>query len=262
LSGVGSSSAGGVASNAFNTDITNSCTQTSQNGNISYDYGSDRTAWKTIRMVGIMSAVTRTYDLVVESSLDGISWSEVQTIPAQSYPQQYTKWVMLKLPVMARQWRIRETGDATLDIAELYFSVPSNNSLILSEESESGYQEQAGKNTSTTPNQYVFRRGIVQSVLLWPIPQQEQVLLYSGYSKFQDTDDLILNIDAPQRFYEAIVSELAFRLAIKNPEIDLNRITLLEKLYQQSFLFASKEDKNKVPIQQNINMPSQLQWHR
>ena len=67
------SSAGGTVDNAFDGNINTVCTQTSANGNISVDYGTDNEVY--VGSVGIMAGVTGAIDSIIEYSADGITWS-------------------------------------------------------------------------------------------------------------------------------------------------------------------------------------------
>ena len=67
------SSAGGIVGNAFDSNIDTACTQTSANGNISVDYGTDNPVY--VGSIGVLPDVSGTFNAVFEYSADGITWS-------------------------------------------------------------------------------------------------------------------------------------------------------------------------------------------
>lgn len=122
--GAGESSSG-VAANAFDGNPAGPpCTQTSPNGWIGYNYGNTVTLNVQLTSVGIQSAVTATYTLIVEYSLDNTNWNTLLVILAQAYPANViVNFDIPALPLInAMAYRIRETGGATLNIAQLYFN--------------------------------------------------------------------------------------------------------------------------------------------
>jgi hypothetical protein len=119
-SGTPATSALGTAANAFDGDPATDCTQTSANGNISYDFGVGVT--KPITRVGIISAVTRTYDLIFEySDANATTWTTAVDPASQSFTADQEYFFDLPDIVSARAWRVRETGGATLNLAEVFF---------------------------------------------------------------------------------------------------------------------------------------------
>lgn len=118
--GTPATSALGTAANAFDGNLATTCTQTSADGNISYDFGVDTT--KTIVRVGIVSFVTRTYNLVFEySDANATNWTTMVDPASQSYTAGVAVYFSLSTPITARAFRVRETGGAILDLAEVYF---------------------------------------------------------------------------------------------------------------------------------------------
>lgn len=117
--GTPATSALGTAANAFDDNVVTTCTQTSADGNISYDFGLDVT--KQIVSFGIISKTTQTYALEFEySDPNAAVWTSAVAVPSQSYVAGQRYDFPLQLPIAARAWRVRETGGGTLDIAEFY----------------------------------------------------------------------------------------------------------------------------------------------
>lgn len=128
LRGTPASNAGGIAANAFDGNPLTSCNQAPNlNGAISYDYGNGVT--QTITIIGITSFVTRQYTISVETSVDNVAWVNLFNIPVQNYLAGETVLFNVPVPIARRAYRILETGNAILNIQELYFenNVPNPN---------------------------------------------------------------------------------------------------------------------------------------
>jgi hypothetical protein len=87
------------------------------------------------------------------------------------------------------------------------------------------------------PTTYWFQRDINQPILhLWPAPNlaaEGAQLIVWRHRQIMDVGTLQQELDIPQRWYEAIVSQLAFKLA---QEIDVVDANLLVPLSQAAAL--------------------------
>ena len=89
---------------------------------------------------------------------------------------------------------------------------------------------------------------------LWPTPDSTYpFMIYNRARQVQDIGALLNNVDAPQRFYEAIVSGLAASLSIK---FAMDRYPVLIDLAEKSYSYASREDTEKVPMRIQPNFIS------
>ncbi len=238
-------STSGVAGNAFDNNSLTACTQTAPNGNISYNWPNTSYA---ISMVGILSFTTQTYDLVVETSTDNATWTQVYAALSQSYPQGNTVWLAIPVPTLSPWIRIREIGGATLNIAEIYFDTAQNDTVI-TRMSRAEYLTYPTKQQLNKPNMFWVNRQINPTVTLYPVPtQQYNMLVYNRVLSMQDIGSLQNAAQIPARFLEAFTAELAFMLGIKNPDLDLNKLDRLEKYSEREFNKAAREDREPVPL--------------
>lgn len=243
LGGTPFSSAGGIAQNAFDGNAATACTQTSSNGYISYNYGNG--AQKVITVVGVQSNATLNYTLLFETSTDNASWTTVATIPEQSYPVGVNIWFSVPLSTAAQYFRVRETGGATLNVQELYFDTVSSD-IPISRISRSEWITYPNKAQTGQPSSFYVDRQINPILNLWLTPTaQYNILFYTRIQMIQDIGALTNMADIPQRFLEALCSELATKLAIKyKPE----RIDILRREADSSFDKAAREDSERVPL--------------
>lgn len=119
-SGTPATSAMGTAANAFDGNPATDCTQTSTNGNISYDFGVGVT--KPITRVGILPAANATYDLHFQvSDENGANWTTFLDVGSAAYTADTAVYFDLQSAVTGRAFRVLETGGGTLNLAEVYF---------------------------------------------------------------------------------------------------------------------------------------------
>lgn len=249
LGGTAFSSAGGVPGNAFNGSPTTACTQNAPNGYISYTYPTGYTP--SVYYVGVQSNQSINYNLVFEYSFDGATWVNGLTIGSLYYPIGQIIWSVVGSPTNAMSVRIRETGGETLDVQQIYFSMPSQ-SRILTSISREEWTSYSDKQQQSTPSSYYLDRQITPILTLWPTPDNSyQTIVYNRSQQIMDVQSLIENIDIPQRFMEAVVSGLAARVALKfSPDV----YETLQAYAERAYTNAAMEDEEKVPlrIQPNI----------
>ena len=251
--GTAASSAGGTAANAFDGTLLNACTQTSSNGNISLAYSTTT----QITSVGVMSNTTQTYALVFEKSIDsGATWSTVYTPSVQSYTA--GQWVYFDLDQQlstTTNFRIRETGGATLDILQLAFGTgPSDQPIARLNKDD--YFNFSNKTSQERPLQYWLDRQRVQPVMtLWPVPDGNfyQVAII----RHRHIMDLGVNtneVEVPQRWYDAIVWGLASAMAVELPGVPGEVMAYVDARYRRALLEAQTEERDNSPIKYGPNI--------
>lgn len=242
LGGAAESSPGGTADNAFDGNINTSCAQTGANGYISYDWGVGLYA---ITMVGVTSFVDRAYTLVFEY-WNGSTWNIALSPVTQTYTAGENVWFDIPIPVPATKFRIRETGGQTLNIAELYFNTNVQD-RILTRSSRSEYMSYPDKARQDTPTTFWVNRQVTPIVNLYPTPNSYyNNLFYSYIQTIEDTGTLIDTTAIPNRFIDALTSELAYRLGIKEEKLQI--LQILAKDASDSFQLAAAEDTERVPL--------------
>ena len=246
LGGIPSSSAGGNAGAPFTTTITGSCQQTSPNGNISYLY----TSAQPILLVGVMSAETQVYKLVIECSFlaspSDDDWITVLETPQIQYMFNQTNWFYLPFTKTALNWRIREIGGATLNVSQIYFGIPYISQPMNQQGRDIYFQfpSNSQKGISTT---YWLNRVQVPTLNLWPVPTNDyQFVFYNRVRYIQDVGDFFNSLNIVGRFMESAAAGLAAKLAEKyKPELYAQLMNAAEIVFVQ----AAKEDTENVDIQ-------------
>ena len=230
------------------------CTQTAPNGYISYDFGAG-TQYE-ITMVGVLTAVNIVYNLVFEYSIDGINWVGTNTplhlnyaTGAAAFVTNEISWADIITPATAEFFRIRETGGATLNIAQLYF-VTNINDIVMARISGQEYMTYPNKTLASRPSVYwIDRQSPSPLMVIWPVPQAQYMLIfYRGIRMLQDVGALTNTLEIPSRFYDAYCGATAARIAMKANPIDLARVELLKKEAAEAYSYAATEDTEKVPL--------------
>lgn len=253
--GTPASSAGGTASYAFDGDIDLSCTQTSSNGNISYDFGAGITY--TPVMFGVLPNGDATYNLVYEYSDDGITYTTLYAPGSLDYTD--LVWILNDVDVSSahRFWRVRETGGATLNLREVMFgSNPTD--INIARVSNDVYANMPNKfQAGNLPLQYwVDRQVTVPKLNVWPIPNTclNQIVTYRR-RHIQDVGTLTNTLEIPQRWIDAIVKGLSERLVLRLDVSDpgkrmelFQRQPILKQEAGDAWMRASMEERDASPI--------------
>lgn len=89
------------------------------------------------------------------------------------------------------------------------------------------------------------------SVNVWPTPNSpgnQYTFVYYRMRRIQDAGSGTYVQDIPFRFIPCMVAGLAYQLATKLPDVDMNRIPMLKADYEQQFQLAADEDREKASI--------------
>lgn len=114
--------------------------------------------------------------------------------------------------------------------------------------SVSTYAQQTNKNTTGRPTQIYVARNISDvTVTLWPVP--DATTSYTlFYYRLKGIDGLASGIGTsaaiPPRFVPALVSGLAYQIAMKKPDA-APRVSALKADYDEQFALAASEDEDR-----------------
>ena len=251
-SGNYATSAGGVVYNAFDGDISTYCQQTSANGNISVNYGTNNPVY--IGSIGIMPYVagggSQVWNLSYEYSLDGSTWNTLENLGAVTVTDGEWLWTNIDPGQNVIAYRVVASGGTVLALREFYLG---NNSreIQMSRLNRDDYSNLPNKNfTANQPYQFYFERTIPQpKVVLWPTPSDPFVQMTIWYSRqIMDVGDLSGQLEIPDRWYLAINNMLAHRMSLILPAVPLDRTQYLEAQATKTFEEAEQEERDKSPI--------------
>lgn len=143
----------------------------------------------------------------------------------------------------------------TIDIIEHQLRTGAGTSQVdtsLERISVSTYAQQTNKQITGRPTQiFVQRLATSTTVTLWPTPDNTQSYTLFYY-RLKGIDGLATGIGAdanmvPPRFVPALVSGLAYYIAMKKPEA-MARVMPLKQVYEEQFDLAAMEDRDRSSV--------------
>jgi hypothetical protein len=242
----------GNIANVFDSDIETWATQSAANGNFAINYGLYNTIYAG--SIGFMPHIdgggTEVWSLIYEYSEDGVAWQTLNDLGAVEVTDKQWIWTDIDPGQNVQYYRVRGYNGTTLSVREFYVGNMSRE-VQMSRLNRDDYTNLPNKNfTANQPYQYWFDRTIPKpSIYLWPTPSTAFVQMTVWYSRqIQDVGDLTNELEVPQRWYEAIVMNLAHRMALSLPQVDLNRIQYLEGQAKFYLDQVEQEERDKSPI--------------
>jgi len=250
--GTASSSAGGTAANAFDKDLSTACTQTSAGGSISYQFASST----RITTVGIMTNGDQTYTLSWEYSEDGSTWTSVLDCEKTNYSSGEWNFYDIEAPKSAEYFRVRETGLGILNVVELVFGVVVQE-IPLGRINIDNYTNLTDKTMqASVVQQYWYNRKVDNpEIVLWPVPSTflDQLVVWKNRN-IQDVGELTNTLELPQRWVEAGITELAARMILELPDVDVSRYNILKQEAAAATNRAQQEERDRSPIMISPNI--------
>ena len=225
-------SAGGNVALVGDNDIDTYCQQTSANGNISVNFGTDNPVYAG--SIGLLPYVagggSATWTLILEYSADGITWNTLNDLGTVVVTDKQWIWTDIDPGQSVQYYRVRISGGSTLALREFYVG---NNSreITMSRLNRDDYTNLPNKNfTANQPYQYWFNRTVPNpEIYLWPAPSDPFVQMTVWYSKqVMNVGELTNELQIPQRWYLAVINMLAHQMAMELPQVPMDRVQYLE----------------------------------
>lgn len=251
-SGSYTTSAGGSVALVGDNDIDTYCQQTSANGNISINFGTDNPIYAG--SIGLMPYVagggSATWTLILEYSADGVTWNTLNDLGTVLVTDKQWIWTDIDPGQSVQYYRVRISGGSTLALREFYVG---NNSreITMSRLNRDDYTNLPNKNfTANQPYQFWFNRTVPNpEIYLWPAPSDPFVQMTVWYSKqVMNVGDLTNELQIPQRWYLAVINMLAHQMALELPQVPMDRIQYLEAQAEKSLALAEAEERDRSPI--------------
>jgi len=196
--------------------------------------------------------------LVVESSPDGATWTQVASFPVQQSVLASGKFLAVDIPnsIAAVYWRVRDTSGTILAGAAVTFS--NNPSEIpMSSLNRDDYWSLPNKTFQATSSlQYWFNKQLEPTISLWPVPSIANQIVVHVHLQIQDVGSLTNLLEVPQRWYEYVIFGLAERLAVELPtgELPPGRLEYLQMQAQLQMDRAADGETDGAPIRLSPNI--------
>ena len=188
--------------------------------------------------------------IALERSPDNIVWETIQTENPVAISGEWT-WFDLESSIATPYFRVRATT-GTLTFEEIYTgNTPTE--IPLARMNRDDYTNLPNKYfQSNRPLQYWYDRLIPNPVMhLWPVPNSgadysQLVIWIQRY--IMDVGTMTQELEVPQRWYEAIVSMLAAKMAMEIVEVEVGMIGMLDAKAQQALYTAQAEERDNSPM--------------
>jgi len=248
------STPGGITEYAFDGDLSTSCAQTGANGTLTIVYNGDPTnpqSQAQVTTVGVMMATSGSFNIVFETSSDSVTWTAVLSPGATTYTANKWQWYDIDGAVATNYFRMRETGGNTLNVVEFY-AANNPTEIPLARMNRDDYTNLPNKTFAGQPLQYWLDRQRANPVMwIWPVTNQQA--MFSQFVVWRerhimDVGALTDTLDIPQRWYEAIVWQLAWRLSQELPEVDPSLLTFIKGTADEALALAQAEERDNSPI--------------
>lgn len=208
----------GDADAAFDGDIETACVQVAPAGNITVQYESET----RLTNFGILPDEDGTWDFQIQVSDDGVVWDTVYTGTDVETVEQEWLWIDIDGIHPKFYCRLLATGATVLNVAE-FVAGNGPNEIPLALLNTDNYDSQPDKSFPGRPTEYRYDKQRTQPIMnLWPAPGPEYTFwqLVARVQRYiQDVGTLTQEIEVPQRWYLAIICELARQLAYSIPEV-------------------------------------------
>lgn len=228
-------STSGTAANAGDGDLTTITQLVAPAGNITLQFATPGTLFNT---VGFFPVVSGTWDVTIQTSNDGATWTTVYANPTLAVVADEWFWTDIEgIPQVGVNFvRLLAGATTTLDVAE--FVVQNNMQEIpLAKINRDDYANLPNKFFLGRPVQFWYDKTIPDPLLVvWPAPQVQftfnQLVLYVQ-RYIQDVGTLTQAIEVPQRWTLAIIAELSRLLNIHIPEAKGDPVLLAQEAKTQ-----------------------------
>lgn len=206
---------------------------------------SSSTIVSTVGLEWSAAAVPLTFSV----SNDGSTWTVVDTVTPVGSAGTIT-WFDI-FPALAYSYFKITATSGTLNYTTITLG-NTPNEIPFGVLNRDSYVAQSNQIFAGRPTTYWFQRDINQPILhLWPSPNlasEAAQLIVWRHRQIMDVGTLQQELEIPQRWYEAIVSKLASKLAMETDAVDVNLIPMLDAKAEIALRAAWDGDNDGSPI--------------
>ncbi len=222
------SSSEGDAENAFDSNLSTFTEHTVTGGFIQSEFVSAT----TVSVFGILPNVTGTWDVALQYSDDGVTFTDIFTEPQLEVVK--GQWFWRDLPGLDdhRFFRLQANGTTVLNVIELVFqNLPQE--IPFYQLNRTDYSNLPNKTRTGRPTQFWFNKTRKNpELVIWPNPgRQFTFAQITGYlhRQIQDVGTMQQELEFPQRWYLAIILQLAKHLVREIKEADKSLIPVIDQ---------------------------------
>lgn len=209
--------------------------------------------------IGVKVSTAGFYNVAINTSSDGVSYTEhQQTRNIQMFTGAWN-WIELVPPPSAGTYfRVVEVSNAAFPVTDIILA-NGGTEIQLSDEGQDSYANLPNKRTKgTVTSYYTDRRVDGPVVFLWNAPDDthaDYILQVWRKRHMIDVGDMTERIEVPQRWVDAIIWDLAWRLAAEIPETKATPNDILPLAQRARAAIAPSEtDSGTFRMQPDISM--------
>lgn len=208
--------------------------------------------------VTITFTASGTPALVVESSPDGNTWTQVAAFAAQQsvLPSGTALVQDIDNSVAQPYWRVRDTSGTMLAGAVTVWNDGASE-IPMTAFNKDDYRTLPNKSfQSNTSLQYWYDKQINPQMWLWPVPSVANQMSVQYHRQIQDVGTLTNLVEAPQRWYQYIAFGLAELICAELPpgELPAGRLEYLQGKAAEHLQIASDGESDGAPIKLAPNL--------
>jgi hypothetical protein len=205
------------------------------------------TATNIVRIGVKASAVTAADTLTLSSSDDGVTWSTLSSTTSTTWATDTWYWFDVSPQVTAQYFKAAFGLAATF--TEFYLASQVND-LPVTAWNRDTYSVINDKSKQGHPSTtYFFEKLISPQVTVWPVPDTSYNYLTMWiHRQVQDVGTLTQTLEIPSRWYEAIIWELAVRLAFEIQGVDPSIIQAVQVMADKFTNEAEQEESDGMPL--------------
>lgn len=188
--------------------------------------------------------------IALETSDDGVVWTTVATETNPGVGAGVYTWYDIEGALATFYFRVRSTS-GNLNAANVFLgNTPTE--IPMARLNRDDYVNLPNKQFQGRPLQFWVNRQLNNPILyLWPVPSAQfvtaQVVVWIK-RYIMDVGNLTQEIEVPQRWYDAMVYQLAAKLAEEIPTVDPQMISILDQKAQRALIEAENEERDDSPI--------------
>ena len=222
----------GTAENAFDQDLSTACTQVAAAGNIQLQLDT-ATAATTFGILPNSLPSGSPWEFVIEASNDGISYTTlIDESAGEPVVAGEWEWYDIQNANAFEYYRLRATGTTVLDVIEFAIQNAPQEIPFYHTLNRTDYSNLPDKTSLGRPTQLWYdRQRTITELEIWPAPEEQFTFAQiTGYTQrqIQDVGTLTQELEVPDRWYLAIVCNLAAQLGREIKEVAEELITRLD----------------------------------
>lgn len=247
LTGTYTSTSGTVA-NAFDGDVTTLCTEIAVAGQITVQLDSQT----FVTNVGFLPGATGYWDVSLQWSDDGVTWTTFYTNAALAVVNSEWQWFDFEGLRAHVYWRLQAGAATTLVVRELVWgNMPQE--IPLARINKDDYFNLPNKAFTGRPTEYwLDQQRSVANLMVWPAPDdasQFRQVTVLVHRHIMDVGTMTQELEVPQRWYDAIVWQLAKKLSMITPEVKPDFIPSIRQEAMDTLKLAWADQRDNSPIQ-------------